>query len=76
MSQPDDLLQDFITVDEAARQLRKSKRTIYRKIERRELSFVPGTNLIHVPSSRANLLSRVVKAVAKRDANAKRRSRA
>lgn len=56
----EELLAGFITKDEAARQLNKSMRTIERMIERRELAHIPGTDLIHVPSTQENLLSRVV----------------
>jgi excisionase family DNA binding protein len=63
-----ELLDDFITITEAARQLGKDPRTVRRMIERRELAvtYSGKTPLIHVPSSRDILMARIAKAVPER----------
>jgi hypothetical protein len=62
------LLDDFITVDESAKQLRKSVRSVYRMIERRELavSYVGKTPWINVPASREVFEAAAIKSLPKR----------
>jgi excisionase family DNA binding protein len=60
-----EILEGFITISEAARQLGKSERTIQRMISQRQLAFTRhgrGT-LVHVDGSREAFLSHVVKPV-------------
>lgn len=57
-----DLLNDFVSVTELARQLNKSERTIYRWVANRKLAYLPGVG-VHVPSSREAMLARVIPAV-------------
>jgi excisionase family DNA binding protein len=61
------LLDDLITIDESAKQLGKSVRSVYRMISRRELAivYVGKTPLIDVPASRELLKARLIKPLTK-----------
>jgi len=60
-----EILEGFITISEAARQLGKSERTVQRMIEHRQLAFTRygRETMVHVDGSREALLSHVVKPV-------------